>query len=312
MNADGSGLTPLTSAPEVDRFPIWSPDGTRIAFAASRDLSLALVVMDADGGHRITLADHLGAIAGVRGAVNFGSTIPMSWSPDGRHIAYVTSSEDGPHLYVTPTDRPGAQRIGPADLYAFSPSWSPDGKQIAFRRVYGGAQPDEVWVIRPDGEGLVSLSNSVAVKDVFPGAAWAPDGTRLAFLGEGSSHNSDVYVINADGTGQRNVTNTPEDEQWANWSPDGTRLVFSWFGDADGTFMIDANGSNRVALSTGGHGISTSAWSPDGSRILGYRDAGLRNSASDGFVVLDPTGRAAPLFVPEAEFGSVTWQRLAP
>jgi Tol biopolymer transport system component len=311
MNPDGSGLTMLTAAPEVDRFPIWSPDGTRIAFVASRDLSLALVVMDANGGHRVTLADHLAPVVGGRGIVHFGSMVPMSWSPDGRHIVFVSSSDDGPHLYVTPTDRPGAERIGPEDVYAFSPSWSPDGTQIAFRRVYGGSQPDELWVIRPDGEGLVKLSDSPALKDVFPGATWSPDGRRLAFLAEGASHDNDVYVINADGTDQRDITNTPEDEQWASWSPDGRRLAISWFGATDGTFVIDADGSNRAEL-PGGGGISTPAWSPDGSRIVGYRDAGLMNSASDGFIVLDPAGHDDPRFIPEPAFGSVTWQRLAP
>lgn len=312
MNADGTGLTMLTSAPEVDHFPIWSPDGTRIAFVASRDLSVALVVMDANGAHRTTLADHLGVVVGVRGGVHFGSEVPMSWSPDGRHIVFVASVADRAQLYVTPTDRPAVERIGPADLYGVSPSWSPDGTQIAFRRLYGGSQPDEVWVVRPNGEDLHKLSDSPAVIDVFPGAAWAPDGKRLAFLAEGTSHNQDVYVINADGTDQRNLTNSPEDEQWASWSPDGTRLVFSRFPGAESTFVIDADGSNRIELPTDGHGISTPAWSPDGSRIVGYRDFGLMHAASDGLVVLDPSGHDRPVFIPEPAFGSITWQRLAP
>jgi dipeptidyl aminopeptidase/acylaminoacyl peptidase len=312
MAADGTGLTMLTSWPEYDSFPIWSPDGTRFAFVASQDLSLALVVMDANGGHRISLADHLGAVVGVRGLTHFGSQIPLSWSPDSQRIVFAADAGDGPQLLVTPADRPGAARIVRADLYGVSPSWSPDGTLIAFRHAEDAGQPDAVWVIRPDGEGLLKLSHSPAVRDVFPGAAWSPDGKRLAFLAEGTNHSNDVYVINADGTDQRDVTNTPEDEQWASWSPDGTRLAFSWFEGADGTFVIDADGSNRVEIPTDGHSISTPAWSPDGSRILGYLDAGLMHSASDGLMVLDATGHDRPLFIPEAGFGSVTWQRLAP
>jgi Tol biopolymer transport system component len=147
---------------------------------------------------------------------------------------------------------------------------------------------------------------------VFPDAAWAPDGKRLAFLAEGTSHSNDVYVINADGSDQRGVTNTPVDEQWASWSPDGNRIAIGWFDVADGMFVIDADGSHRVDVPTDGQSISTPAWSPDGSRILGYFDAGLKHSATHGLMILDPSGHDRPVFIPEPAFGSVTWQRLAP
>jgi hypothetical protein len=88
--------------------------------------------------------------------------------------------------------------------------------------------------------------------------------------------------------------------------------LHSWFIGGDGTFVIDADGSNRVDVPTNGHSISTPAWSPDGGRILGYLDRGLAGAATDGLMVLDPTGHERPVFVPEAAFGSVTWQRLAP
>ena len=319
LNADGTGLTMLTSGPEVDRYPIWSPDGTRIAFVASRDLSLGLVVMDADGRHRITLADQVHRAGGLHASVSFGSFVPMTWSPDSQRIAFAGDFGDGPHLYVSPADRPAPERIGPADLDATAPSWSPDGTLIAFRHAEDADHPQAVWLIRPDGGGLHKLSHSPMVIDVFPGAAWAPDGKRLAFLAEGMSHSNDVYVINADGTDQRDVTFTPDDEQWASWSPDGKRLTVGWFEGASGVFVTDVGGTNRVDLPTGGNRISTPAWSPDGARIVGYRDAGLMdgipegiNGVSDGFLVLDPTGRDRPMFIPENSLGSVTWQRLAP
>jgi Tol biopolymer transport system component len=326
MKADGSGLTMLPTEPEVHHFPVWSPDGTKIAFVASRDLALALVVTDADGRNPITLADHLHGAVAVR-EDNFGSLIPMSWSPDSQRIVFTAYRVDDPpvvtpgdvqpsNLYVVRADRPGAERIGPADLHGVSPSWSPDGNLIAFRHA-GEGQPEAVWVIRPDGEDPSRLSHSTPVRDVFSDGAWAPDGKRLAFLAEGTNHSNDVYVINVDGTGQKDVTNTPEDEEWARWSPDGTRFVvssfdFGSFGSSGSTFVIDADGSNRVEIPTDGHFVSTPAWSPDGSRILGYFDGGITNTHSDGFIVLDPTGRDRPVFIREAESGGVTWQRLAP
>jgi WD40 repeat protein len=314
MNPDGTGLRMLTSAPEVDRYPVWSPDGTRFAFVSSQDKKLALVVMDADSGQRITLADGLGAVIGARGMTHFGSQIPMSWSPDSQRIVFAASVDEAPHLYVTSTDRPGASRIGGVDMYGVSPSWSPDGTLIAFKRVHAccGGEPDALWVIRPDGGDARKLSDAPAVRDVLTDAAWAPDGKRLAYLAEGTNASNDVYVINADGTGQRALTDTPQDEEWASWSPDGTRLVISWATDPNGTFIIEADGSDRVNVPTYGHLVSTPAWAPDGSRILGYFDAGLLHAASDGFVILDPTGHDRPVFIREVAFGSVSWQRLAP
>lgn len=309
MQADGTRLTMLTEAPEVDRYPIWSPDGTRLAFVSSRDLAVALVVMNADGSNRITLADHLHPAGGVLASTHFGSQLPLSWSPDSRRIAFAATVGDVPQMFVTPVDRPGATAIGPADLYGSSLSWSPDGSLIAFIRF---GEPNALWVMGPDGEDARKLSDTPAAIGVLTNAAWAPDGGRLAYLAEGPDHNNDVYVISADGTNQHDVTNTPEDELWASWSPDGKRLAYSRFQDGDGTFVIDADGSNRVQIPTDGHSLSTPAWSPDGSRILGYLDSGLEHSASDGLIVLDPTGHDEPTFVPEPAFGSVTWQRLAP
>jgi TolB protein len=306
MKADGTSLTMLTEAPEVDRYPIWSPDGTRFAFVSSRDLELALVVMDADGKNRITLADHLHPAGGVLASTHFGSQLPLSWSPDSRRIVFAATIGDVPQLFVTPVDHPGATAIGQADLYGSSLSWSPDGRLIAFIRF---GEPNALWVMSPDGEDSRKLSDTPAVIGVLTNAAWAPDGRRLAFLAEGAGHNNDVYLIDADGTNQHDITNTPEDEWWASWSPDGTRLAV---GGAGGMFVIDADGSNRTDLPTGGHSISTPAWSPDGSRILGYFDASLQHFSSDGLVVLDPTGHDSPIFIPEPAFGSVTWQRLAP
>ena len=138
LKPDGTGLTMLTSGQATDSYPIWSPDGTRFAFTSYQEESSALIVMDADGGHRIMLADGLLGGAWVGGGVWFGPAIGLSWSPDSQRIAFSARIGDAAEqqIYVTDADRPDATRIGGSDVYGISPSWSPDGSLIVFKRIH--------------------------------------------------------------------------------------------------------------------------------------------------------------------------------
>jgi TolB protein len=319
MEPDGTGLTLLTSGPDADSYPIWSPDGTRIAFTSYQQGSSTLIVMDAEGGHRITLADGLLGPAWVGGGVRFGPAIGLSWSPDSQRIAFSARIGDAPEqqIYVTDADRPGATRIGGSVLYGISPSWSPDGSLIVFKRIVPccGGPPDSLWLMSPDGSNLHQLSATTGTRDALGGTTWSPDGTRLAFIAPGTDLNNDIFVINAERPGERNITHSLEDEFWPSWSPDGTRLVFArvQLGASSlgtGLLVVDADGTNLVPVPTGTTGVSTPFWSPDGSRILGYVEGGF--GGADSIAVLDPTGRDPPVGIPLPGAGSASWQRLAP
>jgi Tol biopolymer transport system component len=319
MRADGTGRVMLTSGPESDSYPIWSPDGTRFAFTSYQEESYALVVMDADGGNRITLADHLLGGVWVGGGVRFGPAIGLSWSPDSKRIAFSARIGDAAEqqIYVTDADRPDATRIGAIDVYGISPSWSSDGSLIVFKRIYRccGIPPDSLWLIGPDGSNLHPLSATTGARESLMGTTWSPDGKRLAFIAPGKDLNLDIFVINADGTGETNITQSVEDEFFPSWSPDGRKIAFSRVGLGasslgTGVFVIDPDGTNPVPVPTGTTGVSTLVWSPDGSRILGYVEGGL--GGADSIAVLDPTGRKPPVDIPLPGVGSASWQRLAP
>lgn len=124
----------------------------------------------------------------------------------------------------------------------------------------------EVYVSNLDGTGLVNLSNSAAHDD--HGAAWAPDGIRIAFASNRTG-NYDIFIVRADGSGLRNLTaGSAVDEQRPVWSPDGTKLAYlkgltPWVMTFDGLGPIQV--SNRaVAVPLTGPAM---AWSPDSTRL---------------------------------------------
>jgi dipeptidyl aminopeptidase/acylaminoacyl peptidase len=116
--------------------------------------------------------------------------------------------------------------------------------KIAFASDASGA--DEIYTVEADGSGLTRLTY-----DGGSEPAWSADGTRIAFVRDGT-----VWVMNADGMEQHSSGQPGSNPAW---SPGGTKIV------TDGLFVMNADGSERTQLTPSGF---APAWSPDGSTIL--------------------------------------------
>jgi len=122
-------------------------------------------------------------------------------------------------------------------------------------------QPDlDIW--------QTDLSGAVRPFIIAPGAdgfaRWSPDGERVAFVAS-RDENCDIYIADADGSGETNVTNSEEDEIHPSWSPDGTEIVFVSGGQLHAIFL--ASGERRqVTDSDLLHGFPD--WSPNGESII--------------------------------------------
>jgi Tol biopolymer transport system component len=243
--------------------PTFSPDGAKIAYVVgSGDHSHRVWVMNADGGDVRLLTATTGA-----------ASLAPAWSPTADVIAFHSNVDPGGFdIYTIAADStPGAStdsrvRLTSNFVSDENPSWSPDGARIAFTRLTESTQEFQIFVGNADGSGtptrLTSGSNNIE-------PAWSPDGSRIAFASDrdGFGEIFDVFVMNADGSGQVNVTDAGSGEEGRspNWSPDGRRLVFE---QAGRVAILDLDGTGVRQLPQLTEWDGDPAWSPDGRRLV--------------------------------------------
>jgi uncharacterized repeat protein (TIGR01451 family) len=184
---------------------------------------------------------------GANGRLVYGEGPPFG--PD--HI--ITSATDG-------TDRHVIHSGGGL------PSWSPDGQEVVFFDSPENVPHNtDVWAMAADGSNLRRLTTNPA-DDWNP--AWSPDGSRIVFssLRDG---NREIYVMNADGSDQHDVSNMPGTwEDSPAWSSDGTRIAFdSYQGGYYQLFVMNADGSDRHNLLPQPANTGSPDWSPDSTQI---------------------------------------------
>jgi Tol biopolymer transport system component len=151
-NVDGSNEVPLTvSIPEIEiahQSPRWSPDGTRIAFAAGVPGQLHIWVMNANGSNLAQLTN-----ASI-------TDTDISWSPDGKRLVFArTATPALSDLVILDIASRQEHPMGLAGSNRF-PSWSPDGTRIVFSASVPGAGDTELFTIRPDGSALTRLTDN--------------------------------------------------------------------------------------------------------------------------------------------------------
>jgi len=121
INADGSGETRLTNNSANDLFPVWSPDGKRIAFISDRDGNSEIYVMNADGSGQARLTN------------NPEYDTKPTWSSDGTWIAFSSHRDGNFEIYTIKADGTGAMRLTDDPGIDGMPSWSPMARTLHLR-----------------------------------------------------------------------------------------------------------------------------------------------------------------------------------
>lgn len=258
MNADGTGQTRLTAAPNRYAWgSAWSPDGRQIVFTQGEVIDVdspesALFLMNADGSDSRQLTDMPGQ-----------EYVP-AWSPDGRRIAFVSNVEQQQEIYAIDADGSNLQQLTDTTAFVYGPAWSPDGAHILYTTNAGGG--DQLYLMNADGRNPTQLT-SEGIHNW--GAVWSPDGSLIAFNAN-RDDDLDIHVISADGSGERRLTGAPSDDYAPTWSPDGRQIAFvSWRDDTADIYVMNADGGSVRNL-THSHALEIAfpKWSPDGNTIM--------------------------------------------
>lgn len=229
-----------------------------------------------DGSRRLQrVSPEGGAVQPVPNAIH---AVRPHARADGAALLFTSFSTDPlavPRLMLLDDPaRPAVVLSDTAGIYEREAVFSPDGRRLAFvseREEPGGS---DIFVATLNGRRLENIRNltpgtpgrPMPVLDVTP--AWSPDGSRIAFASNRSGGDFTLWVMNADGSGARELT--PAGQQadvFPTWSPDGQTLAFQRRSpSAVRIGLIPAAGGNPGFFEFTGSAYAP-AWSPDGSRI---------------------------------------------
>lgn len=224
VNADGTNLVRLTNNEVYDEQPSWSPDGSKIAYKSfGYNAPSEIFIMDTTGS----------------------SIVQITHDPEGSSY-----EEDWP-------------------------TWSSDALRIMFETYRDAWNEDNgttlananIYVANANGSGGDLRITSHLFYEGMP--CWSADGSKIAFVhnevdsvGEMLYATGDnIFVMNADGSGWKQLTTDGINNIRPKWSPDGTKIVYQ---SDEGISVVDLQGNVTNLLNYGGN----PSWSPDGTKIV--------------------------------------------
>ncbi len=184
-------------------------------------------------------------------------------------IVYLSNHEGSWSIYSSSVNNPAKERIPEFNVSdIWRPSISPDGTKIAFVSTAQGFPLNQIWLVDADGKNFVNLTRDGQGHSEFP--SWSPDGSQIAFHRYVPNGQGDIYVMDANGSNKRNVTNSSTGDWWPSWHPDGDRIAFHTIEQGIPFYIstINTDGSGRQEmLKSGSIFFRNPSWSPDGSRL---------------------------------------------
>ena len=277
--------------------PKFSPQGDKIVYLADRKGTFDIYLRSAIDGK------DLGRLVEGERSSDFEWMFVLrpglTWSPDGRYIAFAAKSKNKNTLYTFDVKRKKVAKRFSLDLDGlFEPAWSPDGKHIAFAGLKNGWS--DIYIVNLEDESLRRITN-----DPFDekNLAWSPDGKWLALSGDRPNEDLvfdgtkdfpfgkyDIFVIRPDGSEIKRVIEDDAQDTHPAWGKDSTHLSF--ISDRTGVgniYVSDLEDGDLQAITNLLASAVDYDWSPDGKKMA---FTVFHNGGYDIYTIKDPMTKA--------------------
>jgi Tol biopolymer transport system component len=248
-----------------DHEPVWSPDGSRIAYTALQDGDSDIHLIQIMCPSPIQPCDTPRNLT-----QHAGHEHDPVWSPDGTRIAFVSDRDHNPEIYVMDQNGDNLHNLSTNPVIDDTPIWSPDGAQIVFRSDREDSQ--RLYTVDASGGSVRQITQGFSRDVVF-----SPDGGRVAFTSGG-----DVFIAPTDcltlencSAAAYNLTRSPYRDWSPSWSPDGAEILFqSNRSTKPEVYVLDSDCADLACaaqawrLTAGLDSALLPSWSPDGAQIV--------------------------------------------
>ena len=216
-----------------------------------------LAMMDQDGANlrRLTNGDHL--------------VLTPRFNPKSQQITYMSYAGRKPRVYLYNIETGQREIVGDFQGMTFAPRFSPDGRQVIMSWQREGDGNANIYTMDLRSRKIRRLTNTPAIDT---GPSFSPDGQQIVFESDRGG-SQQIYVMNADGSGQRRISFGNGRYSTPVWSPRGDMIAFTKM--LSRRFLIGVmrkDGSGERILTEGYHNEGPT-WSPNGRVLLFFRES---------------------------------------
>jgi len=242
----GDHETHLTSGPDRDQFPAFSPDGSTIAFSRvtlGGSDELWSIRADGTGLRQLTFS----------GA---GAKHEPAWSPDGRFLAFTAAYFNPTRVFIEVLElATGRMTVVSPGVMDGRPLWSPDGTTIVYTGRSVNGEDDDLFAVNRDGTGRRGITAAPFdySYERYSAHGWSADGSRLLVYNQRPADGF-IMTLRPDGSDRREILSdraTPPGAQgsgtlqFLTWSPDERMIVFNGY---NGLYAVNTDGSGHRRL----------------------------------------------------------------